>query len=98
MRRDRVKESAGWAAEKVGRLKLNGSLWRYSPLSRITELEALLLAADATAAMWRSLEELLGGDPEHREVDFAARASGMESLRERIELERRPVVVEALSA
>jgi hypothetical protein len=98
LRRDRVKESAGWAAEKVGRLKMNGSFLRYSPLSRITELEALLLTAEATAAMWRALAELLGGDPEHRELDFAARATGMESLRERIEGARRPVVVEAFGA
>jgi hypothetical protein len=98
LRRDRVKESAGWAAEKVGRLKLNGSLWGYSPLSRVTELEALLLTTEATAGMWRALEDLLGGDPEHRELDFGARATGMESLRERIERERRPAVVAALSA
>jgi hypothetical protein len=30
---DRLKVGAGWAAEKVGRLKLNGRLLSYSPLT-----------------------------------------------------------------
>ncbi|HKG35051.1 MAG TPA: hypothetical protein VKA89_01295 [Solirubrobacterales bacterium] len=97
-RRDRVKETAGWAAEKFGRLKMNGRIRSYSPLSRVTELEALLLCTDATAAMWWTLEDLLGGDPEHREIDFAARAGGMEALRDRIEGERRPAAAASLGA
>ena len=36
---DRVKEAMGWTAEKLGRLKLNGQLLGYSPLSRLVELE-----------------------------------------------------------
>ena len=33
----------GCAAEKVGRLKLNGQLLGYSPLSRLVELEGMML-------------------------------------------------------
>ena len=40
---DRVKEAMGWTAEKLGRLKLNGQLLGYSPLSRLVELEGLML-------------------------------------------------------
>jgi hypothetical protein len=98
VKRDRVKETAGWAAEKLGRLKLNGRVRTYSPLSRVTELEGLLLITGATAAMWWTLEDVLGGDPEHRELDFAARAAGMEGLRDRVEQERRPVAAESLGA
>ena len=38
---DTMKDLGGWALEKVGRLKLNGQLTGYSPLSRVVELEGL---------------------------------------------------------
>src|SRR5215204_3923964 len=37
----RPKVVAAWVAEKVGRLKLNGQVRGYSPLSRVLELESL---------------------------------------------------------
>ena len=36
----RAKDGAAWVAEKLGRLKTNGQLTGYSPLSRLVELEA----------------------------------------------------------
>jgi hypothetical protein len=53
---DRLKVSAAWTAEKVGRLKLNGRLREYSPLSRVVELEALSAGINAKLGMWRALE------------------------------------------
>ena len=50
-----VKNSAFWAAEKVGRFKLNGRLVGYSPLSRLIELEGLRAGVEAKGAMWRTL-------------------------------------------
>jgi len=55
---DRLKLAAGWGAEKVGRLKLNGHLLSYSPLSRVIELEALWLGVQGKLGLWRSLREL----------------------------------------
>ena len=43
VRRDPVKPIGAWAVEKLGRLKLNGQLTGYSPLSRMVELEVLLV-------------------------------------------------------
>ena len=60
---DRVKQVAGWSAEKAGRLKLNGRLIGYSPLSRVTELEALLLGITGKLALWRALERLAAAEP-----------------------------------
>jgi len=60
---DRVKQVAGWGAEKAGRLKLNGRLIGYSPLSRVTELEALVLAVTGKLALWRALERLAESEP-----------------------------------
>jgi hypothetical protein len=38
---DKLKPLAATLAERLGRLKLNGRLWGYSPLSRLEELELL---------------------------------------------------------
>ncbi len=43
VRRSTVKPAAGWLAEKLGRLKLNGQLHGYSPLSPVVELEGLCI-------------------------------------------------------
>jgi hypothetical protein len=58
IRVDRLKVAAGWGAEKLGRLKFNGRLLRYSPLSRLVEFEALALGVHGKLAMWRSLQLL----------------------------------------
>lgn len=51
------KIAGAWAAEKVGRLKLNGHMTTYSPLSRLLELEGLAAGIDAKKALWVSLHE-----------------------------------------
>jgi hypothetical protein len=87
---DRAKLLAAWAAEKVGRLKLNGRLLGYSPLSRLMELEVLLLGVTGKLALWRALDQLAPQDPrlDHGELErLMERAVGqlqeIEALRER---------------
>jgi hypothetical protein len=55
---DRLKLIGGWGAEKLGRLKLNGRLLGYSPLSRLVELEGLALGVHGKLSLWRSLLEV----------------------------------------
>jgi hypothetical protein len=52
-----VKPGLAWAGEKVGRLKLNGAITGYSPLSRLVELEGLKLGITGKLSLWRSLKE-----------------------------------------
>jgi hypothetical protein len=59
--KDRLKLGAAWAAEKVGRLKLNGQLRGYAPLSRVVELEGLMAGVEGKLALWRGLRELAEG-------------------------------------
>ena len=61
IRRDPLKPAAAWAFEKFGRLKLNGRLTGYSPLSRLVELEALLIGITGKAQMWKALAQSFGG-------------------------------------
>jgi hypothetical protein len=76
VKRDPLKRVGAIAAERVGRLKLNGSLRGYSPLSRVVELEALIAGVDGKRSLWNVLLEL--EDRRLAEFDFealAARAS-----------------------
>src|SRR6476620_3921377 len=56
--RSKVKPAAAWVAEKLGRLKLNGQLRGYSPLSRLIELEGLLIGITGKIGLWQTLAEL----------------------------------------
>ncbi|HEY3614101.1 MAG TPA: hypothetical protein VGK92_10365 [Gaiellales bacterium] len=56
--RSRVKPRLGALAERAGRLKLNGSLRRYSPLSRFQELDLLLVGVRAKRQLWTALRDL----------------------------------------
>ena len=58
----RYKEIAGWAMEKVGRLKPNGRILSRSPLSDVLEVEALRLAVEGKAAGWLLLRRFAEQD------------------------------------
>jgi hypothetical protein len=60
---DRVKILGAWTGEKVGRLKLNGQLKGYSPLSRVEELEALIAGINAKLSLWRIVLEVAKAEP-----------------------------------
>jgi hypothetical protein len=52
------KKMTAVAVEKVGRLKPNGRLIGYSPLSRVVELESLMAGIIAKRRLWVSLRQL----------------------------------------
>ena len=52
-----AKAGAAWLAEKAGRLKPNGHLTTYSPLSRLVELEGLKTGIEGKRSLWLALEE-----------------------------------------
>jgi len=81
--RGRLKPAAAWVAEKLGRLKLNGRLRGYSPLSRVLELESLHLGIAGKTRLWKTLERSAAADLE--EFDFAALAERAASQRSRVE-------------
>jgi hypothetical protein len=55
---DRIKATIFWLGEKVGRLKPNGELLQFSPLSRVVELEGLITGVSGKLSLWRTLMEL----------------------------------------
>lgn len=54
----RPKRVLAVAGEHASRLKLNGQLVGYAPLSRVLELEGLAAGVQAKANLWRSLRSL----------------------------------------
>lgn len=62
VRGDRLKSSMAWGAEKVGRLKPNGRLLSYSPLSRVVELEGLHIGISGKLSLWQTLEATSAGE------------------------------------
>jgi hypothetical protein len=93
---DRVKEAMGWTFEKFGRLKLNGQLLGYSPLSRLVELEALMLGISGKLAMWHALRPWLGNDPRIQGIDLEELTERAKQQRATVESLRRRASVEAL--
>lgn len=60
--RSPVKGPLAWSAEKIGRLKLNGRIRGYSPLSRVVEVEGLSIGVRGKIHLWTSLRELAARD------------------------------------
>jgi hypothetical protein len=61
--KDRLKIAAARSGEQLGRLKLNGRLHGYAPLSRVLELEGLIAGVSVKLALWRSLKEMAPEEP-----------------------------------
>ncbi|MEA2429113.1 MAG: hypothetical protein QOF37_2741 [Thermoleophilaceae bacterium] len=66
---DHLKAAGALVMERLGRLKLNGQLFSYSPLSRLVELEGLALGVHGKSALWRSLQH--SDDPRLAGFDLA---------------------------
>jgi hypothetical protein len=85
---DRVKAAAAWSAEKLGRLKPNGQLTGYSPLSRLEELEILELGVTGKLLLWQGLRRIRSGAIDDAELEeLIKRAQGQRRRLERLRLD-----------
>lgn len=83
---DHVKRGVAWGAEKLGRLKPNGQLRGYSPLSRLVELEGLHVGISGKLSLWQVLAATSATELEGVDIDeLIARAqrqlAGLEPFR-----------------
>jgi hypothetical protein len=76
------KVALGRAGEKIGRLKLNGRVLSYSPLSRILDLEILLLATEGKRSLWGALRDIAAETEALAGFDFDALIKRAERQRE----------------
>ena len=90
-----VKDGMAWTAEKLGRLKPNNRVMGYSPLSRVIELEGLVIGVTGKTALWEALGAALGSRIQG--IDFDALAARANDQRTRLERLRRAAAAEALA-
>lgn len=96
--RSPVKPGLAWATEKVGRLKLNGALTGYSPLSRLIELEGLKLGVEGKLCLWRSLQTARPADAAVTEEELDELIARAEAQVEAVEEHRVKAAQVALGA
>jgi hypothetical protein len=97
VKRDHPKVLFGWAAEKVGRLKPNGQILGYSPLSRMIELEALFLGITGKLSLWEALAEVAGEDARLDPDELARLSERAERQRSEVGRLRRRAAREAFA-
>ena len=95
VRVDRLKAAAAWGGEKLGRLKLNGQLRGYSPLSRVVELEGLALGVMGKRGLWITLGELARDHPVLVADELVVLRQRAESQLEGLETHRIQAVADA---
>jgi hypothetical protein len=79
-----IKIAAVRVAEHAGRLKLNGTLFKRSPLSRVVELETLVVGVRGKEALWTALQKAdirLEDDLEALAESARGQAAELETLR-----------------
>lgn len=81
-------------AERLGRLKLNGRLFKRSPLSRIVELEVLVVGIRGKEAMWTAL---LAGRLSLAGIDLDALVESAKSQMREVDAVRLGAVVDTFS-
>ena len=80
----RVKATLGWVMEKAGRLKPNGNLLRFSPLSRVVEIEGLLTGVSGKLSLWRALLAIVPSEPRLDEDNLTRLAERAEDQLQRL--------------
>jgi hypothetical protein len=93
-----VKIGLALAAERLGRLKLNGRLRTYSPLSRFVELDFLAMGIEGKKLLWTTLRDLAGLASRLPDIDFDDLVERAERQRADLEPFRMRAGTEALAA
>jgi hypothetical protein len=91
VREDPLKTTLAVVTERLGRLKLNGRIVGYSPLSRFVELEMLVMGIEGKKVLWTTLRDLAGLATRLPEIYFhqletraASQRARLEPFRERV--------------
>jgi hypothetical protein len=97
VRRNSVKTALACAAERLGRLKPNGKIATYSPLSRFVELEILAMGIEGKKVLWATLRDLAGLRDRFPDIDFDELIRRAEQQRRTLEPHRARTGSEALA-
>lgn len=92
------KRSLAQMGERVSRLKLNGRLLGYSPLSRVVEAEALIAGVTAKRLLWTALGTISGDHAQLARYDFAGLEQRADEQLATLRKFHREAVVEAFTS
>ncbi|MGI9028960.1 MAG: hypothetical protein ACR2HP_03105 [Ilumatobacteraceae bacterium] len=84
----RLKKAGARLAELAARLKSNGRIFTYSPLSRVLELEGLTSGIGAKRSLWQSLLAVADQHPELDAGELRILVDQASSQYERVSIER----------
>ena len=84
VKKSRLKKTGAVVGERFGRLKLNGHVTSYSPLSRFVELDFLAMGIEGKKILWANLRDLA----QIPGVDFDALIERAQAQREELEPSR----------
>lgn len=93
--RNPAKQLSALATERLSRLKLNGRLTGYSPLSRIVEFDGLSAGINGKRALWLSLLQVADSYPALRPEELRRLIERADEQLETIQHLREPASVEA---
>jgi hypothetical protein len=85
VRRNPIKVALATMGERAGRMKLNGRLRSYSPLSRFVELDVLAYGIEGKKVLWQNLRDCANLAERLPDVDFDALVARAQSQRDEIE-------------
>jgi hypothetical protein len=85
MRPSLVKGAVGAVSERVGRLKTNGKIAKYSPSSRVLELEGIAAGVLTKLNLWRTLQAVSPDGSRFGPVDIHQLARRAERQLERLQ-------------
>lgn len=88
IRPDPIKRGVAIAAERAGRLKPNGHLRSYSPLSRFMEMDILAMGIEGKKVLWQNLRDTAQISARLPDVDFDELIARAERQREELEPHR----------
>jgi len=92
-----MKPALAWMAEKAGRLKPNGQIRGYSPLSRLVELEGLEIGVTGKRSLWQALSHAFPDDARLAGFDLEALVARAEQQLEGLREHRVSVARHALA-
>ena len=96
-RKRRWRQAGAWLGEKAARLKPNGRVVGYSPLSRLLELEGMIMGVTGKLELWRSLLSVEAGDTRLDRGELESLEKRAEDQRARLEALHDAAAPEALA-
>jgi hypothetical protein len=94
----KAKQLLAWVGERAGRLKSNGRLFSYSPLSRLLELEMLSVGIAGKLALWQSLLQVPALEQQLASFDLTGLAQRAAAQRAEVEQHRLRAVRQAFGS